>query len=67
MSSDAIEREPTHLETISTIFPSMPTLDVSSEPIFKPIFDLDDSPYALKSHNDPRNPPKGSMKDQEEQ
>jgi hypothetical protein len=45
----------------------MPTLDVSAEPIFKAIIDPNDSPYALKSHDDPRNPPKGSMEDQEEQ
>ena len=36
----------------------MPTLDVSSEPIFKPILDPNESPYDLspKSHDDPRNP-----------
>jgi hypothetical protein len=55
----------------------MPTLDVSYEPISKPILDPDDSLYALfsKSDDDPRNPlrqPKhrnheGSMEDQEEQ
>jgi hypothetical protein len=45
----------------------MPTLDVSYEPIFKPILDPDDSPYALKSHDDSKNTPKGSMEDQEEQ
>ena len=57
MSSDAIEGELSHLA--NPIFsPSMPTLDVSSEPIFKPILDPDESPYDLspKSHDDPRNP-----------
>ena len=57
MSSDAIEGELSNLA--NAIFsPSMPTLDVSSEPIFKPIVDPDESPYDLspKSHDDPRNP-----------
>ena len=57
MLSDAIEGEPSHLA--NPIFsPSMPTLDVSSEPIFKSILDPDESPYDLspKSHDDPRNP-----------
>ena len=56
MTSDAIEGEPTHLEAISILSPSMPTLDVSS----KPILDPDDSPYALspETYNDPRNPPR---------
>jgi hypothetical protein len=47
MSSDAIEGEPSHLEVNSTFSPSMPTLDVLSEPIFQPILDLDDPFYAL--------------------
>jgi hypothetical protein len=53
MSSDAIEGGPSHLEANS-----MPTLDVSYEPISKPILDLDDSPYDIfpESHDDPRNP-----------
>jgi hypothetical protein len=57
MSSDAIEEEPSHLEVNPTFSPSMPTLHVLSEPIFKPILDPDDLSYALspKSHNDPRN------------
>ena len=57
MSSDAIEGELSHLA--NHIFsPSMPTLDVSFEPISKPILDPDDSPYDLspQSHDDPRNP-----------
>ena len=35
----------------------MSKLDVSSKPIFQPILDPDDPPYALspKSHDDPRN------------
>ena len=32
MSSDAIEGEPSHLEANPIFSPSMPTLDVSSEP-----------------------------------
>jgi hypothetical protein len=58
MSSDAIEGEPSHLEVNPTFSPSMPTLDVLSEPIFQPILDPDDPSYALspKSHDDPRNP-----------
>ena len=53
------------------------TLDVSSELIFQPILDPNDSSYALspKSHDDPKNPlrqPKhknheGHKEDQEEQ
>ena len=57
MSSNDIEGELSHLA--NPIFsPSMPTLDVSSEPIFKPILDHNESPYDLspKSHDDPRNP-----------
>jgi hypothetical protein len=60
MSSDAIEGEPSHLEAIPILSPSMPTLDVSTEPISKPILDPDDPSYALKSHNDPRIPLKHS-------
>jgi hypothetical protein len=55
----------------------MPTLDVSSEPISKPILDPNDSIYALfpESYDDPRNPPRhlkhrsdeGHKEDQEEQ
>ena len=51
----------------------MPTLDVSSEPISKPILDPDDSLYAvfIESHDDPRNPKHrnhvGSKDHQEEQ
>ena len=77
MSSKPIEGEPSHLEAIPIFFPSMSTLDVSSEPISKPILDLDDLSYALspKSHDDPRNPlrhPKhrrheDNKEDQEEQ
>ena len=65
------------LEAIPIFSPSMPTLDVSSEPISKPILDPNDSPYDLspKSHDDPRNPPRhpkhrsheGHKYDQEEQ
>jgi len=47
MSSDAIEGEPSHLEANPIFSPSMPTLDVSYEPISKPILDPDDSLYAL--------------------
>ena len=56
MSSDAIEGEPSHLEAIPILSPSMPTLDVPTEPFSKPILDPDDPSYALKSHDDPRNP-----------
>jgi hypothetical protein len=58
MSSDAVEGELSHLEVNPTFSPSMPTLDVLSEPIFQPILDPDDPSYALspKSHDDPRNP-----------
>ena len=54
MTSDAIEGEPSHLEALTILSPSLPTLYVS----FKPILDLDDLSYALspKSHDDPRNP-----------
>ena len=57
MSSDAIEGELSHLA--NPIFsPSIPTLDVLSEPISQPILDPDDPSYALspKFHDDPRNP-----------
>ena len=47
MSSDAMEGEPSYLEANLILSPSMPTLDVSSEPIFQPILDLDDPSYAL--------------------
>jgi hypothetical protein len=58
MSSDTIEGEPSHLEVNPTFSPSIPTLDVLSEPIFQPILNTDDPSYALspKSHDDPRNP-----------
>ena len=57
MSSGVIEVELSHLEAIPILSPFMPTLDVSSKPITKPIFDPNESPYALspKSHDDPRN------------
>jgi hypothetical protein len=56
MFRDAIEGEPSHLEeTTPTFSPSIPILDVSSEPIFQPILDPDDPFYAPKSHDDPRN------------
>ena len=47
MSSDAIEGGPNHLKANPIFSPSMPTLDVSPEPISKPIIDPDDSLYAL--------------------
>ena len=47
MSSDAIEGDPSHLEANPIFSPSMSTLDVSYEPIAKPILDPDDSLYAL--------------------
>ena len=58
MTSNAIEGEPSHLEATPILSPSMPTLDVSSEHISKPILDPDDPSYALssKTHDDPRNP-----------
>ena len=77
MSSETIEGEPSYLEAIPILSPSMPILDVSSEPIFQPILDPDDPSYALSPqyHDDPRNPlrqPKhrnheGHKEDQEEQ
>jgi len=69
ISSDAIEGGLSHLEANPIFSPSMPTLDVLSEPILNP----NDYLYALfaKSHDDPRNPKhrnhEGSMDDQEEQ
>ena len=58
MSSETIEGEPSYLEAIPILSPSMPILDVSSEHISKPILDPDDPSYALspKSCDDPRNP-----------
>ena len=60
MSSETIEGEPSYLEAIPVLSPSMPILDVSSEHISKPILDPDDPSYALssRSHDDPRNPTK---------
>ena len=69
MSSEAIEGEPSHVEAIPIFSPSMPTTDIS----FEPILDPDDSHYAPfpESHDDPRNPKhrnhEGSKDDQEEQ
>ena len=58
MSSEPIEGEPSHLEVIPIFSPSIPTLDILSEPISQPILDPDDPSYALslKFHDDPRNP-----------
>ena len=77
MSSDPIEGEQSHFEANPIFSPSMPTIDISFEPIFQPILDLDDPSYALSSkfYDDPRNPlrqPKhrnheGHKEDQEEQ
>ena len=77
MSSDAIEGEPSHLETNPIFSPSKLTTDISSESISKLILDPNKSLDALspKSRDDPRNPlrqPKhrnheGSKEDQEEQ
>ena len=47
MSSGPIEGEPSHLEAIPISSPSIPTLDVLSEPIYQPILDPDDPSYAL--------------------
>ena len=69
MSIEPIEGEPSHLEVIPILSPSMPTLDIS----FKSIIDPDDCLYAPfpESHDDPRNPKhrnhEGSKDDQEEQ
>ena len=62
ISSNAIEGELSHLEAIPIFSPSIPTLDVLSQPII----DSNDPFYALspKSHDDPRNPlrqPKHSL------
>jgi hypothetical protein len=43
MSSKPIEGEPSHLEAIPILSPSVPILDV----LFKPILDPNDSCYAL--------------------
>jgi hypothetical protein len=53
MSSDAIEGETIHLKVNPIFSPSMPTLDVLSQPIL----DLDEPSHALspKYHDDPRN------------
>ena len=53
-TSDAIEGEPSHVEANPIFSPSMPTTDIS----FEPILDLNDPSYALshESHDDPRNP-----------
>ena len=77
MSSDPIEGEQSHFEANPIFSPSMPTIDISFEPISKLILDLDDPTYALspESHDDPINPqrhPKhrgreDHKKDQEEQ
>jgi hypothetical protein len=76
ITSDAIEGEASHV-AIPIFYPSMPTTDISFEPISKPILDLDDSFYALspESRDDPRNlirhlkhrNHEGSKEDQEEQ
>ena len=57
MSSETIEGEPSYLEAIPILSPSMPILDVSSEHISKPILDPNDPSYTLssKTHDDPRN------------
>ena len=72
-TSDAIEGEPSHVEANPIFSPSMPTTDIS----FEPILDLDDPSYALspKTHDDTRNPPRhpkhgsheGHKDDQKEQ
>jgi hypothetical protein len=58
MSSDAIEGDLSPLEDTYILSPSIPTLNVLSEPISQLILDLDDPSYALspKPHDDPRNP-----------
>ena len=55
MSSELIEGEPSYLEAISFLSPSMPAFDVSPESTSKPILDPDDPPYAPppKSYDDP--------------
>ena len=73
MSSDVIEGEPSHVEAIPIFSPSMPTTNISFEPIFEPILEPDDSLYAHfpESHDDPRNPKhrnhEGSKDNQEKQ
>ena len=58
MTSDAIEGEPSHLETNPIFSPPMLITDISFESISKHILDPDKSPDALspKSRDDPRNP-----------
>ena len=58
MTSDAIVGEPNHVEANPIFSPSMSTTDISFEPISKPIFDPNDSSYAIfsETHDDPRNP-----------
>jgi hypothetical protein len=53
MSSDTIEGDPRHLDVNHIFSPSMPTLDVLSEPILN----LNESSYTLspETHDDPRN------------
>ena len=67
MSTETIG-EPSYLEAIPILSPSMHILDVSSENISKPILDPDDPSYALspKSHDDPRSY-EDHKDDQEEQ
>jgi hypothetical protein len=57
MSSDAIKGEPSYLEPNPIFSPSIPALDILSEPISQPILDPYDLPHAPspKSHDDPRN------------
>ena len=57
MSSETIEGEPSYLEAIPILSPSMPILDVLAKHISKPILDLDNSSYALSPeiHDDPKN------------
>jgi hypothetical protein len=58
MSSEPIEGGPSHFEANHIFSPSMPTTDISFEPISKSILDFDDPSYVLspESHDDPRNP-----------
>ena len=58
MTSDVIEGDLSHVEANPIFSPSMPTTNISFEPISKPVLDLDDSSYALspETHDDPRNP-----------
>ena len=58
MLSDAIEGEPSHLETNPIFSPPMLITDISSESISKHILYPNKSPDALspKSRDDPRNP-----------